>query len=171
VLIGETIVLREWRDSDLDALAALRNNVALQILLMSQPRPNSLERVRAWLTGWSGRADAVFFVIVGRANDEVLGYLQVAQIDAFHGHGELGICLAPEAHGKNYAREACDLVEGYLIRSLALRKLVLKVLANNDRAISFYRKYGYRDVGILERHYRTADGYHDVLVMERHLTA
>ncbi len=169
MLTGETIVLREWRESDLDALASLRNNIDLQMLLMSQPKPNSLERVRAWLTGWSGRADAVFLVIVRRVDDAILGYMQVASIDTFHGHGELGICLAPEAHGKNVARDACDLLESYLLKGLALRKLGLKVLTDNHRAIGFYRKYGYRDVGVLERHYRTADGYHDVLVMERHL--
>ena len=113
----------------------------------------------------------MFFVIVGRADDAVLGYLQVANIDTFHSHGELGICLSPEAHGKNVARDACDLLEAYLVKTLVLRKLTLKVLARNQRAIGFYRKYGYRDVGVLERHYRAADGYHDVLIMERHLSS
>jgi RimJ/RimL family protein N-acetyltransferase len=171
VLSGETIELREWREADLDAIAALRNDIALQTLLMSQPRPNSLERVRTWLSSWAERADAVLFVIVGRADDAVLGYVQVANIDTFHGHGELGICLSRDAHGKNLARDACDLLEAYLVKTLVLRKLTLKVLASNQRAIGFYRKYGYRDVGVLERHYRAADVCHDVLVMERHLSS
>ena len=170
MLPGETIALREWRESDLDAIAALRNDIALQSLLMTQPRPNSLERVRTWLNSWSTRPDAVFFVIVGRDDDAILGYIQVANIDTFHGHGELGICLSPDAHGKNVARNACDLLEAYLVKIMGLRKLTLKVLVDNQRAIGFYRKVGYRDVGVLERHYRTADGYHDVLVMERRLT-
>ncbi len=169
MLTGETIILREWRESDLAALAALRNDIGLQTLLMSQPKPNSVERVRAWLTGRSGHDDLVFFVIASRADDAALGYVQVTHIDAFHGHGELGICLSPDAHGKDLAREACAMLEAYLVKSLVLRKLTLKVLVDNQRAIGFYRKHGYRDVGVLERHYRTAEGYHDVLVMERHL--
>lgn len=171
MLTGETIVLREWRESDLDALASLRNNIKLQTLLMSQPKPNSVERVRTWLTGRSGRDDVAFFVIAKRTDDAVVGYVQVTNIDTFHGHGELGICLSPDAHGKNLAREACELLEAYVLKSLALRKLILKVLVDNQRAIGFYRKFGYRDVGVLEHHHRTADGFHDVLVMERQLTA
>lgn len=171
MLTGDTIVLREWRETDLEALASLRNNIDLQTLLMSQPKPNSVERVRTWLTGRSGRDDVAFFVIASRADDGVVGYVQVTNIDTFHGHGELGICLSPEAQGKDLARDACDLLEAYLLKSLVLRKLILKVLVDNQRAIAFYRKYGYRDVGVLEGHHRAADGYQDVLVMERHLTA
>ncbi len=169
MLTGETILLREWRESDLAALAALRNDIGLQTLLMSQPKPNSVERVRAWLTGRSGHDDLVFFVIASRADDAALGYVQVTNIDTFHGHGELGICLSPDAHGKDLARDACGMLEAYLVKNLVLRKLTLKVLVDNQRAIGFYRKFGYRDVGALERHHRTAEGYHDVLVMERHL--
>lgn len=171
MLQGESVVLREWREPDLEALAALRNDIDLQTLLMAQARPNSIDRVRAWLTERSSREDMVFFVVSTREDDAVVGYLQVAGIDRFHGHGDLGICLSPSAQGHGLAREACDLLESYLRRTFALRKLTLKVLADNSRAILFYRKYGYRDVGTLQRHFRAADQYHDVLIMERHLLA
>ena len=169
MLQGDTLVLREWREPDLDALAVLRNDIDLQTLLMTQATPNSADRVRTWLTQRSSREDMIFFVMSTRADDRVVGYLQVTGIDRFHGHGELGICLSDSAQGRGLAREACDLLESYLRQTLSLRKLILKVLNNNVRAITFYRKYGYRDVGILDRHFRAGDQYHDVLIMERHL--
>lgn len=171
MLQGATVVLREWREQDLAALAVLRNDIGLQTLLMTQAKPNSADRVRTWLTERSSREDTVFFVAAASEDDAVLGYLQVVSIDRFHGNGELGICLSPSAQGRGWGTEACDLLESYLRNTLSLRKLTLKVLISNTAAITFYRKRGYRDVGTLERHFRTADRYCDVLIMERHLVA
>lgn len=167
MLRGENVVLREWRETDLDGLASLRNDIELQRLLMTQARPNPNERVRQWLADRSSRDDMLFFVIAGH-DDSVLGYVQVASIDRFQGHGELGICLSRAAQGRGVAGEASALLEDYLRTTLALRKLTLKVLVDNTRAIGFYRKHGYRDVGVLRQHFREGNhDYHDVLVMER----
>lgn len=166
MLSGEHAVLREWRESDLDLLAAMRNDVALQRLLMTQARPNSIERVRQWLVDRGGQEDMVFFVIAD-CGDAAVGYLQVANIDRFHGRGELGICLSPQAHGRGIAADACQLLERYVRDTFALHKLCLQVLADNDRAIAFYRKHGYREVGLLRQHFREGDARHDVLLMER----
>lgn len=167
---GDRLILREWRESDLDILTELRNDIQLQALLMTRAKPNSIERVRRWLTERSTRDDMVFFVAASRADDTVLGYLQVINLDIFQGVGELGICFSPSAQGQHLAEEACHLLEFYLKNTLALRKLTLQVLADNTRAIAFYRKSGYREVGRMERHFRVNDQYHDVLHMERFLS-
>lgn len=169
MLQGERLVLREWRESDLQTLALLRNDVELQTLLMARARPNSIEKVRGWLSERSSRDDMAFFIAAARADDTVYGYLQVANIDRYNEIGELGICLAHNVQGNGLAREACQLLDPYLRQVLGLRKLILRVLASNARAVSFYRKNGYRQVGKLERHFRINDQYHDVLIMERFL--
>jgi RimJ/RimL family protein N-acetyltransferase len=166
MLRGDKVMLREWREADLERLATLRNDVALQRMLMAQARPNPVERVRQWLVDRGAREDMVFFVIAGE-DDGVLGYIQVAGIDRFHGHGDLGICLSPEAHGLGAAAEACRLLERYLVDTMGMHKLTLKVLVDNTRAIAFYLKHGYREVGVLERHFRDGDSLHDVMIMER----
>jgi len=166
VLQGDRLTLREWRESDVEALAKLRNNVQLQALLMTQARPNSIERVRRWLVDRSSTDDMVFFVAAQRTDDAAIGYVQVAHIDRFHGVGEFGICLSASAQGSKLAPEACQLLDPYLRQVLALRKLTLKVRADNARAIAFYLKYGYREVGRMESHFREKDKYHDVLIME-----
>lgn len=171
MLHGDGVVLREWRESDLEALTTLRNDIDLQTLLMAQAKPNSVERVRAWLADRSSRNDMVFFVISATTNDTALGYLQVNDIDGFHGHGELGICLSRSAHGSGIAQKSCTLLEHYLRQTLGLRKLTLKVFSNNSRAIAFYRKQGYRDVGVLQQHFRNGDHYTDVTIMEHLLDA
>jgi RimJ/RimL family protein N-acetyltransferase len=169
MLQGDRLTLREWRESDLDVLAELRNDVELQALLMTRAKPNSIERVRRWLVERSSRDDMVFFVAAARMDDATLGYLQVRKIDHHHGTGEFAIGFSPSAQGKHLAQDACRLVYPYLRQTLALRKLTLEVLADNARAIAFYRKNGYREVGRMERHFRAGDSYKDILVMERFL--
>lgn len=170
MLQGKHLILREWRESDLDALATLRNDVDLQALLMAQAKPNSTENVRVWLHGRSNRDDVAFFVAAA-LDQSVLGYLQVLNIDRSQGVGDLGICFSPAAQGRGLAREACALLELYLRTTLHLRKLTLKVLTSNLRAIAFYRKEGYREVGILERQFRMHDRFEDVMIMEKFIAA
>lgn len=167
-MTSASVVLREWRESDLEALTRLRNDFALQALLMSRPRPNSRERVRAWLVARGGQEDAVLFVVSRGEDGDALGYVQVTSIDPLNGCGDLGICLSTDVQGQGIARAACELLEGYLRTTFGLRKLTLRVLTDNARAIAFYRRAGYREVGVLQRHHRIGDDYRDVMIMEHH---
>ena len=49
---------RAPRDSDVPALAALRNDLATQYALLAAPRPNTLAEVRAWIARRARDPDA-----------------------------------------------------------------------------------------------------------------
>jgi len=167
MLTGKHVVLRAWGPEDLPALQALRNDVPLQRQLMAQPKGSSLEQVRAWLTSRSQTADAVFFVIADRADNQALGYVQLLDMDLFHGSGRLGICIGPQAQGRGCGGETLELLADYVREVFGLRKIVLEVLASNEGAIRLYRRHGYREVGRWAQHFRTATGYADVVIMEK----
>jgi len=169
MLLGEQVTLREWRETDLPALAELRNDIALQALLMARARPNPIDRVRSWLVKRSNQTDMLFFVIARRSDDAVVGYVQVAALDLFQGTGDLGICLAPTAQGRGNAHEAMALLYAHLRTASGIRKLGLRVRADNARALAFYKREGYREIGRLERHYREGNAFIDVVLMERFL--
>lgn len=159
-------VLRDPDDGDLDALFALRNDVPLQLLLAAHPRPNSMDQVRGWLKKHRDDQKARFFVIAN-ARDAACGYLQLTQLNMLDGHGQLGICIAPSAQGKGHAADAVTLLEGYARDELGLRKIILKVLTSNLRALAFYRRIGYSDVGLHRDHFRWNGAYYDMLAMEK----
>jgi diamine N-acetyltransferase len=165
------IVLRAWRESDIEALQRLRNDIELQQQLMTRPKPNSLADVRNWLNGKAQSADTVFFVIAATHDDSALGYIQLARLDFQQGHGYLGICLAPEQQGRGVGAAACQALFGYAQSVMNLRKILLEVLAGNQHAIGLYRKLGFRPVGQLMEHYCQNRIWHDVLLMERLLSA
>ncbi len=169
MIADDRIVLRAWAQDDLDALGKLRNDLTLQEMLMSQPRPNSADRVRDWLTEKSGRDDGVFFVIAERDSNRVLGYVQVVKMNTLHGTGELGLCIGPDLQGNGYGSSAMALLEDYLQRVFGLRKLLLQVLADNEVAVNFYRKLGFDEVGRLQDHFLNNGEYRDVVIMEKFL--
>ncbi len=163
------IRLRPVQAADLPRLLYLRNDLTLQLQLLSSPRPNTLEQVQAWIQRRSSQPDSLFFVIAKLSNDECLGFIQLTQIQLLHGHASLGICLAPEARGQGYAKESLALLETYAKAIFNLRKILLEVRADNQSAISLYSQSGYRQIGVLEAHFFAQGSYHDVLMMEKQL--
>ena len=169
MLPGDPVTLRPPRDADLALLASLRNDVGLQAQLLAQPRPSGLERVREWVSCRASDPAGAFFVIAESATDEAAGYVQLTAMDPWNGHAELGICLGPAHQGKGFGQAALALLEGYARRVFGLRKLVLRVRADNARAVAAYRARGFREVGVFQDHFRYDGGYHDVALMEKAL--
>jgi RimJ/RimL family protein N-acetyltransferase len=111
----------------------------------------------------------VFFVIASVKDQRPLGYLQLANMDFVHGTADLGICVDEAARGTGCAAEALLLLEEYARDVFNLRKIILRVLASNSRAIAFYRKARYQKVGLHRRHFYQRQVYYDVLIMEKFL--
>ncbi|HYR89845.1 MAG TPA: GNAT family N-acetyltransferase [Terriglobia bacterium] len=52
-------------------------------------------------------------------------------------------------------------------RSHGYRKVVIQVLAHNERALRFYRNLGFLDIGIARQHVKIADKFHDEIYLEK----
>jgi hypothetical protein len=70
MITGNLINLRAYDQGDLSYLAELRNDFALQGILMALPRANSIDKTHAWLKSKSGQEDSVFFVISEKQSNE-----------------------------------------------------------------------------------------------------
>ena len=51
-------------------------------------------------------------------------------------------------------------------RSNGYTKIVIQVLAGNDRALRFYRRLGFTDIGTARQHVRLAGQLHDEIYLE-----
>ncbi|HEY8035033.1 MAG TPA: GNAT family protein [Methylobacter sp.] len=169
MIVGNNIVLRAWSENDLQALQALRNDFQLQQQLMALPKANSLDQVKEWLANKTKSADSLFFIIACKQSNQLAGYVQVVGIDLANGSGRLGICVIPSAQGKGYGGEAITLLESYLCEVWRLRKLVLEVLSENERALHLYVKLGFSEIGRFRRHFFINNEYCDAVIMEKFL--
>lgn len=169
MLYGQRVLLRPWSESDLSVLSAIRNDLEMQLLLMAEPRPNSVVAVREWLQDRSPRDDGVLFVISRSDDDHALGFIQAQRINRQSRYCYLGICIARDHQSKGVGYEALQLLEIYLYGVLGLRKLLLEVLSDNKTAISFYERAGFARAGTLSSHHRIRDHFVDVVIMEKML--
>ena len=170
MLKGDKVELRAWQEEDIATMKMIRNDVRLQEKLMSEARPNSIERTRQWLSEKTQHPDTLFFVIASTDKNQPIGFVQVTDINRRSGWGYLGICLVTSQQAKGLGSKVLNLLENYLIQVTGLRKLLLYVVGNNVPAIKLYKKYGFKEVGILKAHYKQSTGYQDVMLME-HLLA
>lgn len=168
---GSQIRLRPWRDDDLPSLTAWRNDVALQAQLMSRPRGSDVAKVRSWLEGRTASADRLFLIAATRVDDAAIGYVQIENLNLVDRCGELGICLAPARQHKGYGTEAIRLAAEYMRANWELRKICLRVLAENQCAIKCYTKCGFVECGRLHQHFLADGRWNDVLLMELFLGA
>jgi RimJ/RimL family protein N-acetyltransferase len=170
MLSDDRIILRAWKEGDIQMLSLLRNNLELQEMLMTQPRPNTGTRVREWLEEKSNREDGVFFVVADITDDQPLGFIQVLGMSPLHGTGNLGICLSPGQQRTGVGSDAIKLLAEYLRRVFGTRKLLLNVLADNEKAIAFYLKQGFVEAGRLHEHFFNDGQFKDVVLMEKFIT-
>jgi RimJ/RimL family protein N-acetyltransferase len=161
-------ICRPPRDDDIDALAALRNDLETQYALLATPRPNSLADVRAWIARRTTDPAALFHVVADDS-DAAVGFTQVIGIDEQSRHGLFGIAIDGAHRGRGHGRAALSHVLDAARADGRLDKLVLHVATDNAGAIALYRSVGFGAVGVHRRHYRAPDGWHDVLLMERFL--
>jgi RimJ/RimL family protein N-acetyltransferase len=152
---------------DKGLLLAMRNDLDSQSILMSRAKPNTSDKVDDWLNKRLSDEHGLFFIIADLESDCCVGFTQLVNIDFISRRGDLGIWIDQEQRGMGYGHDALSLLESYVRKVFNIRKIGLQVLTDNQKAISFYRKVGYYDVGILQEHFYINDKFHDVLLMEK----
>lgn len=161
-----TIRLRGWQEADLPVLAEMRNDTALQAQLLARARGSNAAQVRQWLLDRSTDAHGLLLVIASRDDDTALGYLQFSEMGNADRRAELGICLHARAQGRGAGRDALGAVMPYLRDVWAVRKVSLRVRADNPRAIACYARVGFERCGLWREHVFIDGGFRDVVLME-----
>lgn len=147
-------------------MMALRNDIELQAKLLSVARGSNETQVLDWLIERSTGSGNKFFVIADAETSLPIGYLQFVGIDTVNRNADLGICLAPDAQGKRFGRQALELALRTLRDSGDVRKISLRVRTDNEIAIKCYQNIGFRQCGLLSKHVFIDDDWRDVILME-----
>ncbi|MCL6663947.1 GNAT family N-acetyltransferase [Paenibacillus amylolyticus] len=100
---------------------------------------------------------------------EIVGYSRCEgrELKRFCHKVEFGVCVTRQfwGHGigKNLLEKSIEWAD-----QTGVEKMMLNVLASNDKAIELYQKCGFGIEGVLKKDRRHADGqYHDTIVMGR----
>src|SRR5699024_8074250 len=103
-------------------------------------------------------------------NSKPIGMIGLYSINWIHRTCEVGIYIGEKTkHGMGYGETAYKLIEKYAYNYLNLRKIKLFVVYENVKALNYWKKLGFENIGVLKNE-RYIDGqYHDLVIMDKTL--
>jgi len=151
MLIGKTAVLGPILPTDLAQLFAWSDDPT--IARLNEPYiPKGFQREADFWINPTGDSSRVFFAIRARAAPDIIGHVQIVNIQPIHRSAMLGILIGKtENRGKGHGSEAMRLAIDYCWRHLNLTRLSLRVQADNAPAIAMYERLGFETEGVLRR--------------------
>ena len=159
-LIGQRIMLREYRAEDLHSIRKWVNDEASTRYLSARfwP-PQTMNDTEEFLSRMlQSSHNACNFVIADLQDEHYIGQCDLFRLDWKQRLGEIGMVIGSEAErGRGIGREALRLLERYAFRTLGLERLELEVHMHNERALRCYRAAGFTLEGV-RRHAFFTDG-------------
>ena len=161
-LTTERLILRPWRDEDLDPLFAINGDPeSMRYFAATMTRAESdawAARMRAHFAehGWG------FWVVAEAATGEfagVVGLMTIPWQADFTPAIEIGWRIGPRFRRRGYAEEAARAALGFGFDSLGLESIVAFTVPGNAASWKLMEKLGMSPVGEFD-HPRLSEGHH-----------
>ena len=164
-LEGKRVYLRPLEKEDLPYIQKWTNDSEIrrltgEVIPMSQADADKfLERVYSDNT-------REWFVIVVKENDRVIGETGLLRMFPAWRTTDISIIIGKkDAWGKGYGTEAILLLLDYAFRYLNFHRVAIGVVGFNKRAISFWKKIGFKKEGVQRDGYYYNHKYFDFVMM------
>lgn len=146
-LTSERLILRPWRDSDLDALAALCADPEVMAHFPAPLDRGESEALLRRLQAHSSEHGFSFWALERRADGRVLGFTGLAHVGfaaPFVPAVEIGWRLARPYWGQGYALEAARRSLAFAFDQLGLAEVVAFTVPGNLRSWGLMERLGMR---------------------------
>ncbi len=163
-LVGDRVYLSPMNVEDVETYVKWLNDFNVTDGIGSSYRITSFESEREWIIKNSSQYQ---FAIVDLVNDKLLGNCGIQGIDQLRQCAEVGLFIGDEENrNKGYGTEVLNLLLGYCFNYLNLNNVMLKVFSFNERAISCYKKAGFKEIGRRRQSYYLKGKFHDEVYMD-----
>lgn len=162
---GKTIVLREFREEDIDDIRTwVVDDTTTHMLGSVFIKPQTWEQTQQYLANIMQGGSGADFVIADKCTLNYLGQCNIMMVDSIARKAEISIVMLPQFQGKGIAAEGLSLVLDFAFSQLNLHRVYLKVAAANTRAIRLYEKMGFQLEGRLRDDLYQDGAYGDLLL-------
>jgi len=162
---GLGVLIRRATPGDAPHVAAVLNGVIAEGALTLFETPFSVDDERAFISSLGPRSA----LHVAEVNGVIAG---VQSIDLFSSVAPsiahvatMGTWIRSDARGMGIGRQLAEQSFAFAA-SHDYTKIVVQVLAENERALRFYRNLGFGDIGVARKHVRIGGKFHDEVYME-----
>ena len=131
-------------------------------------QPSDRKRVARFILEHEDDPDCAYFAAFVRDDspESSIGYVGnvfLFQINRTHRHCQAGITIKQAAWNRGYAQELLPALVRFAFDDLEMNKVFLQVFTTNTKALSLYRKLGFKDEGVLRAHYFVNGSFHDMV--------
>ena len=141
--------------------------VARERIYIEMIEPPPLEKVKGFQEDLISKGGPVYYAMKG---DQVVGWCDVfpESNPRLSHRGGLGMGILPEYRGMGIGSELLkNVIEK--AREFGLEKIELNVYTTNESAIALYKKFGFKDEGVIHKYRKLEGEYFDCLVMAKFL--
>ena len=163
-IVGEKVYLSPVNPEDAEKYVEFLSDLKVGVPLGAFRGPQSILRERKFLEKMAEKGQ--HFAIIDNKTNELLGNCSLESFGGPHRTADLGIFLKKEAHGKGYGKEAIQLLLSHGFSFLNLNCIALTVFEFNERAISVYKKIGFKEMGKRRAHLYLHGKYYDTLLFD-----
>jgi RimJ/RimL family protein N-acetyltransferase len=139
------MMFRMPKSEDLELIADLRNDLSTWEQL-TDPRPVGRADQKAWLESLGSRSGKLYFIAY-TASEPFVGLIRMDEIDHINRSIRVGADVVAPLRGKGFGKAIYGAVKKYCFDYLNMNRVWLAVLETNKRAISLYKKVGFRKEG------------------------
>lgn len=153
------IKLRELKEKDIEGMLEWMHDPSINCFFRFNGEDMNYDKALSFI---DLKPENAHHYAVVNEDDEYLGTISLKDIDHINHKAEYAISMRKKYHGTNAARYATDLLINEA-RKLKLHRIYLNVLSENNRAINFYKKYGFVYEGTSKDDVLIKGKYHDLL--------
>lgn len=126
---------------------------------------NNILSEKEWLTKILEKGEYTFAIVL-KDKDELIGNCGILGPNFINRTATLGIFIGEEYWNKGYGSETLNMLLDFCFNIINLYNIDLHVYSFNERAISCYKKIGFKEYGRRHKCYYLNGEYHDVIYME-----
>ena len=147
-ILSDRLVLRPFREEDLDAFHAIQRREDVVRYLYWEPRSlaESEEMLgrRILQVAIDKAGDSVHLAAELRSTGEMIGHFNLLYVSEEHRQGEIGFVMHPDHHGHGYATEAARVMLRLGFEDLGLHRIAARCDARNDASWRLMERLGMR---------------------------
>ena len=135
---------------------------------IAHANPNvTIDDVRSYSNQLVESDDAYFFAIVMKKSNKHVGNVKLGPIDYENRSCQLGMMIGDVSyHGQGIGTETVTLCKEFCFSELNIRKLYVKVLTDNAKAIRIYKKNNFEKMRLIKKCFLLGNLSEDVWLME-----